>query len=231
MNLSSPVSKELCGEFEQIPYLQEKYIFWKIFSPISCIFATTRWILDLSSSKWSAWWDLFISSGFCQVFFKSSFKRATKWLTKQLVGDYQKFCWNHQICVFSKSLPILNKYFSEMRKFQPKPLKPRCDIGLKTPNPEGFWITPKIRQVRSNLVSGSEIPRGGVPPWNEITPLGPTPLKDHEIVSLIITYNWTVFGESDNPGSVLLEFTSIISLFSRPIWNPYKKVQTSELAL
>ena len=30
-----------------------------------------------------------------------------------------------------------------MRKFQPKPLKPGVDIGLKTPNPEGFLITPK----------------------------------------------------------------------------------------
>ena len=31
----------------------------------------------------------------------------------------------------------LNKDFSEMRTFQPKLLKPRCDICLKTPNPEG----------------------------------------------------------------------------------------------
>ena len=47
---------------------------------------------------------------------------------------------------FSTKFPTLNKDFSEMRKFQPKPLKPRCDICLKTPNPEGFWVTPKTRQ-------------------------------------------------------------------------------------
>ena len=37
---------------------------------------------------------------------------------------------------FSTKFPTLNNDFSEMRKFQPKPLKPRCDIGLKTPNPD-----------------------------------------------------------------------------------------------
>ena len=46
----------------------------------------------------------------------------------------------------STKFSTLNKDFSEMRKFQAKPLKPRCDICLKTPNPEGFWITPKTRQ-------------------------------------------------------------------------------------
>ena len=37
-----------------------------------------------------------------------------------------------------------------MRSFQAKLLKPRSDICLKTPNPEGFWVTPKTRQVRGN---------------------------------------------------------------------------------
>ena len=40
-----------------------------------------------------------------------------------------------------------------MKKFQQKPLKPRRNTGLKTPNPEGFWITPKIRQDRLVTVS------------------------------------------------------------------------------
>ena len=44
---------------------------------------------------------------------------------------------------FSTKFPTLNKDFSEMRQFQPKPLKPRFDIGLKTPNPEGFGVTLK----------------------------------------------------------------------------------------
>ena len=51
---------------------------------------------------------------------------------------------------FSTNFQTLNKDFSEMRKFQLKPLKPRCDICLKTPNPEGFWVTPKTRQVRED---------------------------------------------------------------------------------
>ena len=46
---------------------------------------------------------------------------------------------------FSTMFPTLNNDFSEMRKFQPKPLKPHYDICLKTPNPEGFWLTPKTR--------------------------------------------------------------------------------------
>ena len=37
---------------------------------------------------------------------------------------------------FSTMFPTLSKDFSEMRKFQPKPLKPRCNIS----NPEGFFI-------------------------------------------------------------------------------------------
>ena len=49
---------------------------------------------------------------------------------------------------FSTKFPILNQDFSEMRKFQLKPLKPRCNIGLKTPNPEGFGLTPKTRRDR-----------------------------------------------------------------------------------
>ena len=51
---------------------------------------------------------------------------------------------------FYTKFPTLNKDFSEMRKFQAKPLKLRCDICLKTPNPEGFWITPKSRKVRGD---------------------------------------------------------------------------------
>ena len=50
----------------------------------------------------------------------------------------------------STKFSTLNKDFSEMRKFQAKPWKPRCDTGLKTPNPEGFWITPKSRKVRGD---------------------------------------------------------------------------------
>ena len=97
------------------------------------------------------------------IFFKKQFKTVTNRPSKQLVGDYLKCPESIEIYVFSKIFPILNKYFSEMRKFQPKPLKPRCDIGLKTPNPEGFWITLKTQQVRFNLVSSSRISRGGPP--------------------------------------------------------------------
>ena len=43
----------------------------------------------------------------------------------------------------STKFSTFNKDFSQMRTFQPKPLKPQCDICLKTPNPEGFWITLK----------------------------------------------------------------------------------------
>ena len=39
---------------------------------------------------------------------------------------------------FSTKFPTLNKDFSEMRKFQQKPLKPQLNTCLKTPNPEGF---------------------------------------------------------------------------------------------
>ena len=46
---------------------------------------------------------------------------------------------------FSTMFPTLSKDFSEMRKFQPKPLKPQYDIRLKSPNPEGFWLTLKTR--------------------------------------------------------------------------------------
>ena len=49
---------------------------------------------------------------------------------------------------FSTKFPTLDKDFSELRKFQSKPLKPRCNTGLKTPNPEGFWITPRSRRDR-----------------------------------------------------------------------------------
>ena len=53
-----------------------------------------------------------------------------------------------------------NKDFSELRKFQTKPLKPRFNIGLKTPNPEGFGLTPKT--VRDILIFVNLL--GGGPP-------------------------------------------------------------------
>ena len=63
---------------------------------------------------------------------------------------------------FFTKFQTLHKDFFEMRKFQLKPLKPRCDICLKTPNPEGFCVTPKTRQVRDD---SSQVARGGgVPP-------------------------------------------------------------------
>ena len=58
---------------------------------------------------------------------------------------------------FSTKFPTLDIDFAELRKFQSKPLQPRCNTGLKTPNPEGFWITPKTRQdilIRLRLVRG-----------------------------------------------------------------------------
>ena len=61
---------------------------------------------------------------------------------------------------FCTEFSTLNKDFCEMRKFQPKPVKPRGNTGLKTPNPEGFWITPKIRQdrlVRVRFARGSPL--------------------------------------------------------------------------
>ena len=63
--------------------------------------------------------------------------------TSSLINDSQN-------AKLSTKFSTLNKDFSEMRKFQAKPLKPRCDICLKTPNPEGFWITPKSRKVRGD---------------------------------------------------------------------------------
>ena len=63
--------------------------------------------------------------------------------TSSLINDSQN-------AKLSTKFSTLNKDFSEMRKFQAKPLKPRCDTGLKTPNPEGFWITPKSRKVRGD---------------------------------------------------------------------------------
>ena len=51
-----------------------------------------------------------------------------------------------------------------MRKFEPKPLKPGVDIGLKTPNPEGFWITPKTLRDISILLRPCPSSQGG-PPW------------------------------------------------------------------
>ena len=44
---------------------------------------------------------------------------------------------------FSTEFPTLKKDFSELRKFQPKPFKTQLHIGLKSSNPEGFWITLK----------------------------------------------------------------------------------------
>ena len=61
---------------------------------------------------------------------------------------------------FSTKFPILNQDFSEMRKFQAKPLIPQLNTGLKTPNPEGFGIILKSRQDRLVRVKCS---RGGYP--------------------------------------------------------------------
>ena len=64
-----------------------------------------------------------------------------------------------------------------MRKFEPKPLKPGVDIGLKTPNPEGFWITPKtLRDISILLRSCSEV-QGG-PPLDFFFTTGTEPFKD-----------------------------------------------------
>ena len=50
-----------------------------------------------------------------------------------------------------------------MRKFEPKPLKPGVDIGLKTSNPEGFWITPKTLRDISILLRSCPSSQGGSP--------------------------------------------------------------------
>ena len=63
----------------------------------------------------------------------------------------------------STEFPTLNKDFSEIRKFQPKPLNPQCDICLKTRNPEGFWVTPKTRQVRGHSSQSVPTFQGGPP--------------------------------------------------------------------
>ena len=76
--------------------------------------------------------------------------------TSSLINDSQN-------AKLSTKFSKLNKDFSEMRKFQAKPLKPRCDTGLKTTNPEGFWITPKSRKVRGHQSHPPQISRGGVP--------------------------------------------------------------------
>ena len=55
-----------------------------------------------------------------------------------------------------------NNDFSELRKFQPKPLKPRFDIGLKTPNPEGFRIT--LKTLRDISIFMNPVRGGGPPP-------------------------------------------------------------------
>ena len=49
-----------------------------------------------------------------------------------------------------------NNDFSEMRKFQSKPLIPRCDICLKMPNPEGFGVTRKTLRDISISVAALE---------------------------------------------------------------------------
>ena len=61
---------------------------------------------------------------------------------------------------FCTKFPSLNNDFSEMKKFQPKPLKRQGNTGLKTPNPGGFWITLKTQQDISVRVRPV---RGGVP--------------------------------------------------------------------
>ena len=50
-----------------------------------------------------------------------------------------------------------------MKKFQPKPLKPQLNTCLKTPNPEGFWMTLKTRQDISVRLPPA---RGRDPPWD-----------------------------------------------------------------
>ena len=55
---------------------------------------------------------------------------------------------------FSTKFPTLSKDFSAMRKFHLKPLKPRGDIGLKTPNPEGFWFD-SFTELQLNAVPSS----------------------------------------------------------------------------
>ena len=81
---------------------------------------------------------------------------------------------------FPTKFSTLSEDFSEEKKFQAKPLKPRCNTGLKTPNPEGFWITPKSRKVRGDW---SQVVRGG-PPCHLLSPAGQYPLKD-ELLQLL----------------------------------------------
>ena len=64
-----------------------------------------------------------------------------------------------------------------MRKFEPKHLKPGVDIGLRTPNPEGFWITPKtLRDISILLRSCSDL-QGGGPPLEIFLTTGTEPFK------------------------------------------------------
>ncbi len=74
---------------------------------------------------------------------------------------YRRLPESIKICVFSKMFPTLNKDFFEMTKFQSKPLKPRGSPYLKTPNPEGFWITLKTWQARSDQVPSLQNLQGG----------------------------------------------------------------------
>ena len=77
---------------------------------------------------------------------------------------------------FSTKFPTLDKDFSELRKFQSKPLKPRCNTGLKTPNPEGFWITPRSRRDRLVRLKTCR----GVPPLQGSSTVRTEPFK-HKI--------------------------------------------------
>ena len=74
---------------------------------------------------------------------------------------------------FSTKFPTLDKDFSELRKFQSKPLKPRCNTGLKTPNPEGFWITPRSRRDRLVRLKTCR----GVPPLQGSSTVRTEPFK------------------------------------------------------
>ena len=76
---------------------------------------------------------------------------------------------------FSTKFPTLDKDFSELRKFQSKPLNPRCNTSLKTPNPEGFLITPRSRQDRLVRLKTS---RGGYPPLEGFSTARTEPFKE-----------------------------------------------------
>ncbi len=96
-------------------------------------------------------WKFFVVVFFISVqkFYYSSTQSLAAVEKTTVLGKKFLPCWVKSMdttTTFSAKFPTLNKDFSEMRKFQPKPLKPRCNICLKTPNPEGFWMTLKTGQ-------------------------------------------------------------------------------------